>query len=296
MTRGNALLPLSLHLSCLSIKTTATSAATSRNDKCAAFPPPSSNDSLLTLFPIAYRTSIVEFPEGKFAILFRLVPLGDGARPLGGRKKKKKKEEAKGSDQHTSLPRGVGTGKSTVLLCRLANQTIVCSPMGHGRRREKRSRIDPRRHRQLITQIYVPIVHCLSRPGAVHGPSNHSPPRGRERFDGRASSLSLSLSQRRRRKDREDDRVVDENEEDDNGRASGGKRHARIGWNRPATEKGTQGGPPMHAELRPLPASLSRSLFPSLPPFSSSTLQDVVLVLVQDTGMQIMLVHCCVHR
>lgn len=62
--------------------------------------------------------------------------------------------------------------------------------MGHGRRREKRSRIDPRRHRQLITQIYVPIVHCLSRPGAVHGPSNHSPPLGRERFDGRPS-LSL---------------------------------------------------------------------------------------------------------
>lgn len=96
MTRGNALLPLSLHLSCLSIKTTATSAATSRNDKCAAFPPPSSNDSLLTLFPIAYRTSIVEFPEGKFAILFRLVPLGDGARPLGGRKKKKKKRGGEG--------------------------------------------------------------------------------------------------------------------------------------------------------------------------------------------------------
>lgn len=82
----------------------------------------------------------------------------------------------------------------------------------------------------------------------------------------------LSLSQRRRRrKDREDDRVDDENEEDDNGRASGGKRHARIGWNRPATEKGTQGGPPMHAELRPLPASLFPSLSRSLPSFTPGT-------------------------
>lgn len=159
--------------------------------------------------------------------------------------------------------------------------------MGHGRRREKRSRIDPRRHRQLITQIYVPIVHCLSRPGAVHGPSNHSPPLGRERFDGRPS---LSPQRRRRRKDREDDRVDDENEEDDNGRASGGKRHARIGWNRPATEKGTQGGPPMHAELRPLPASLFPSLSRSLP---SSTLPEPhpgYRPRPQRAGMRIMLV------
>lgn len=79
-------------------------------------------------------------------------------------------------------------------------------------------------------------------------------------------SLSLSQRRRRRRKDREDDRVDDEDEEDDNGRASGGKRHARIGRNRPATEKGTQGGPPMHAELRPLPASLCTPLPSPFPP------------------------------
>lgn len=101
----------------------------------------------------------------------------------------------------------------------------------------------------------------------------------------------LSLSQRRRRrKDREDDRVDDENEEDDNGRASGGKRHARIGWNRPATEKGTQGGPPMHAELRPLPASLFSSLSRSLP---SSTLPEPhpgYRPRPQRAGMRIMLV------
>lgn len=101
----------------------------------------------------------------------------------------------------------------------------------------------------------------------------------------------LSLSQRRRRrKDREDDRVDDENEEDDNGRASGGKRHARIGWNRPATEKGTQGGPPMHAELRPLPASLFPSLSRSLP---SSTLPEPhpgYRPRPQRAGMRVMLV------
>lgn len=101
----------------------------------------------------------------------------------------------------------------------------------------------------------------------------------------------LSLSQRRRRrKDREDDRVDDENEEDDNGRASGGKRHARIGWNRPATEKGTQGGPPMHAELRPLPASLFSSLSRSLP---SSTLPEPhpgYRPRPQRAGMRVMLV------
>lgn len=53
------------------------------------------------------------------------------------------------------------TTRSTVLLCRVTNQTIVCSRTGHGRGRERRSHIDPREHQQLITQIYVPIVHCL---------------------------------------------------------------------------------------------------------------------------------------
>lgn len=56
----------------------------------------------------------------------------------------------------------MGTTRSTVLLCRVTNQTIVCSRTGHGRGRERRSHIDPRVHQQLITQIYVPIVHCLS--------------------------------------------------------------------------------------------------------------------------------------
>lgn len=56
----------------------------------------------------------------------------------------------------------MGTTRSTVLLCRVTNQTIVCSQTGHERGRERRSHIDPREHQQLITQIYVPIVHCLS--------------------------------------------------------------------------------------------------------------------------------------
>lgn len=56
----------------------------------------------------------------------------------------------------------MGTTRSTVLLCRVTNQTIVCSQTGYGRGRERRSHIDPREHQQLITQIYVPIVHCLS--------------------------------------------------------------------------------------------------------------------------------------
>lgn len=56
----------------------------------------------------------------------------------------------------------MGTTRSTVLLCRVTNQTIVCPWTGHGRGRERRSHIDPRVHQQLITQIYVPIVHCLS--------------------------------------------------------------------------------------------------------------------------------------
>lgn len=55
----------------------------------------------------------------------------------------------------------MGTTGSTVLLCRVTNQTIVCSRTGHERGRERRSHIDPREHQQLITQIYVPIVHCL---------------------------------------------------------------------------------------------------------------------------------------
>lgn len=154
-----------------------------------------------------------------------------GISPVAEESKRKKEAER---TQHTSLPRGVGTSrtKSTVLLCRLANQTIVCSPMGHGRRREKRSRIDPRRHRQLITQIYVPIVHCLSPAGAGRsGPERPSEAlRDRERFDGRSCAPLLFADplgrgtggvcskngERATTNDREDDRVVDENEEDDN--------------------------------------------------------------------------------
>lgn len=72
----------------------------------------------------------------------------------------------------------MGTTRSTVLLCRVTNQTIVCSQTGHERGRERRSHIDPREHQQLITQIYVPIVHCLSSEADSAGP-------WRGPFDGR---------------------------------------------------------------------------------------------------------------
>lgn len=161
-------------------------------------------------------------------------PADPGISPVAEESKRKKEAER---TQHTSLPRGVGTSrtKSTVLLCRLANQTIVCSPMGHGRRREKRSRIDPRRHRQLITQIYVPIVHCLSPAGAGRsGPerARAGPPKpcatvndSMEEAALRCCSPTLWVGvrevcskngERATTNDREDDRVVDDNEEDDN--------------------------------------------------------------------------------
>lgn len=52
-------------------------------------------------------------------------------------------EQKGGGQEATHLPsKRVGTNrtKRTVLLCRLANQTIVCSPMGHGRRGGKGDR------------------------------------------------------------------------------------------------------------------------------------------------------------
>lgn len=74
-----------------------------------------------------------------------------------------KREQGESGRWSAHLPSWrVGTTRSTVLLCRVTNQTIVCSRTGYERGRERRSHIDPRVHQQLITQIYVPIVHCLS--------------------------------------------------------------------------------------------------------------------------------------
>lgn len=48
---------------------------------------------------------------------------------------------------------------STYLANWPTKRSFVRGPTGRGR--ERRSHIDPPEHRQLITQIYVPIVHCL---------------------------------------------------------------------------------------------------------------------------------------
>jgi len=80
------------------------------------------------------------------------------------RQAKREQDQRGGKVVAAHLPsQRVGTSRGdTVLLCRVTNQTIVCSRTDHERGRERRSHIDPREHQQLITQIYVPIVHCLT--------------------------------------------------------------------------------------------------------------------------------------
>lgn len=160
---------------------------------------------------------------------------GSWGSPVSPLERSKKEERGGRQSQHTSLPRGVGTGRgrpSTVLLCRLANQTIVCSPMGHGgRRREKEiARRSGPRHRQLITQIYVPIVHCLSC-GPRAGPCCVAL-RDRERIRWKTKKLPVpvpgigrcALPEERRTKQRTNDREDGRRRRRERGRTTRSKR------------------------------------------------------------------------
>lgn len=125
-----------------------------------------------------------------------------------GKPSASKTREAESGCSTPPLAEGGDKQGSTVLLCRVTNQTIVCSRTDHGRGRERRSHIDPREHQQLITQIYVPIVHCLTGaatrrdPGADH--SMEAVPAGRSGRDQSQDGRCTERRERRRGRRREE--------------------------------------------------------------------------------------------
>lgn len=202
--------------------------------------------------------------------------------------------ERKGKTKRPStppFPRGVGTGtehRPTLPTGQPNDRLFADGP----RKKEEGKEIAHRSEEASATNYADLCPHCPLSLSAWSGPRPFFQPalplHGRERFDGRGLllllllhptpslliSLSLSLQQEGTIA-RTTAWTTRTRKTTTTGGPREGKRHAR---NRPATEKGTQGGPPMRAELRPLPASLSHSLFPpSLPSFSRPrSVQDVV--------------------